>query len=124
MLPGDRLFVLHSDAQGTCPSMLWHIIVGQDGVISGVIAWDNRKTVAEVAGAIVPNVDVGRNAPRPTSPKPQAQKYEMMVREIGGQNRTINVTGTIEPDGWLNATTDGPGVSCHNIRVPLFVPAS
>ena len=33
MLPGDRLFVLHSDAAGTCPSLLWHTIIGQDGAI-------------------------------------------------------------------------------------------
>jgi hypothetical protein len=85
MQPGDRLYVLHSDAQGTCPSMLWHIIVGRDGVISGVIAWDNRKTVAAVAGVIVPNINVERNATQPANPKPQAQEYQMMVTEIGGQ---------------------------------------
>jgi hypothetical protein len=126
MLPGDRLYVLHSDAVGTCPSMLWHIIVGQDGVISGLIAWDNRKTVAAVAGAIVPNINVERNATQPANPEPrQAQEYEMMVTEIGGQNRIANVTGTIEPNGWMNATAvEGSGVSCHSIRVPLFVAAS
>src|SRR5215813_4079740 len=124
MLPGDRLYVLHSDAVGTCPSMLWHIIVGQDGVISGLIAWDNRKTVATVAGAIVPNITVERNATQPANPKPKEQEYEMMVTEIGGPNRIANVTGTIEPSGWLNATVEGSGVSCHSIRVPLFVPAS
>ena len=48
----------------------------------------------------------------------------MMVTEIGGQNRIANVTGTIEPNGWMNATAvEGSGVSCHSIRVPLFVPA-
>ena len=125
MLPGDRLYVLHTDAEGTCPSLLWHIIVGQDGVISGLLAWDNRRTVAAVAGAVVPNVSIERNAPQqPTKPTPQAQEYEMMVTEIGGQNRIANVAGTIEPNGWLNATTiEGSGVSCRNIRVPLFVPA-
>jgi hypothetical protein len=123
MLPGDRLYVLHSDAEGTCPSFLWHIIVGQDGVISGLLAWDNRKTVASVAGAIVPNINVERNAQQPTNPNPQAQEYEVMVTEIGGQNRLANVTGTIEPNGWLNATIKGSGVSCRKIRVPLFVPA-
>ena len=122
MLPGDRLFVLHSDAAGTCPSLLWHIIVGHDGVISGLIAWDDRKTVASVAGAIVPNINVERNATQPA--KPQPQEYEMMVTEIGGQHRNANVSGTIEPNGWMNATVEGSGVSCHNLRVPLFVPAS
>ena len=124
MQPGDRLYVLHSDAQGTCPSMLWHIIVGRDGVISGVIAWDNRKTVAAVAGVIVPNINVERNATQPANPKPQAQEYQMMVTEIGGQQRNANVSGTIEPNGWMNATVEGSGVACHNLRVPLFVPAS
>jgi hypothetical protein len=124
LLPGDRLYVLHSDAEGTCPSLLWHIIVGRDGVISGLLAWDNRKTVAAVAGAIVPNINVERNASQSANPKPQAQKYEMMVTEIGGQHRNANVSGTIEPNGWLNATVEGSGVSCHNLRVPLFVPAS
>ena len=72
----------------------------------------------------MPNIKIARNAQQPTNPKPQAQEYEMMVTEIGGQHRNANVSGTIEPNGWMNATVEGSGVSCHNLRVPLFVPAS
>ena len=32
--PGDRVYVLHSEAQGSCPSMNWHMVASPDGVLS------------------------------------------------------------------------------------------
>jgi hypothetical protein len=52
LLPGDRIFNLQSAAQGSCPSLSWHIVAHQDGVLSGTIAWDNGKKIAGVSGTI------------------------------------------------------------------------
>ena len=29
--PGDRVYVLHSEAQGTCPALDWHIVASPSG---------------------------------------------------------------------------------------------
>ena len=35
--PGT-LFVLHSTAQGACPALDWHVVVGENGTLSGILA--------------------------------------------------------------------------------------
>ena len=40
---GDIIYDFHSEAQGSCPPLIWHIVARQDGVLSGTIAWDNMK---------------------------------------------------------------------------------
>jgi hypothetical protein len=55
--PGDRVYVLHTEAQGTCSSLNWHLVATPTDVLSGMIAWDK---VASVAGTIDPLVSVER----------------------------------------------------------------
>ena len=59
-VPQDRVYELHSEAQGSCPSMNWHMLASPDGVLTGMVAWDNRKVVAMVTGTIMPLVQVER----------------------------------------------------------------
>ena len=59
-LPGDRVYDLHSERQGSCQPMNWHIVATAGGVLSGTIAWDDKKVVAGVAGTIRPLVKVER----------------------------------------------------------------
>jgi len=51
--PGDKVYVLHSEAQGTCPALNWHIVASPDGVLSGKFAFPDRKMTASVSGSIV-----------------------------------------------------------------------
>ena len=121
-VPGDRVYVLHSEAQGSCPSLNWHMLASPDGVITGMVALDNSKVVAMLTGTIMPLVKVERFG-KPLGGDPQSRTFKGIITEIGGQNRVANFSGTIEQNGWLNANIDGPGVACRNIKVPLFVAA-
>ena len=51
---GDRVYVLRSEAQGSCPSLDWHMVASPDGVLTGMVAWENKKVVAVFTGAITP----------------------------------------------------------------------
>ena len=122
-VPGDRIYDLHSEAEGSCPSLNWHMVASRDGVLSGMVAWDNQKAVAMISGTIIPLVQVERFG-KPLGGNPQSRTFNAIATEVGGQNRTANISGTIEQNGWLSATIEGPGVACRNIKVPLFVPAA
>ena len=45
-VPGDRIYELHTEAQRSCPSLNWHMVASPDGMLTGMVAWDNRKVVA------------------------------------------------------------------------------
>src|SRR5215469_7836757 len=122
-VPGDRVYVLHAQAQGTCPALDWHIVASSDGVMTGMFAWPDRKMIAAVSGSILPHVHVERFGPS-LGGDPQIQQFRMIASELRGNHRIADITGIIEPDGWMVATVAGPGVSCKDIKVPLFVPAS
>jgi hypothetical protein len=99
--PGDRVYVLHSQAQGTCPALDWHIVATPGGVLSGMLAWPDRKMVARVSGSIVPHVKAERSG-RALGSDPQIQEFRMTASEIGHHGRIANTTGIIQPTGvWL-----------------------
>ena len=68
--PGDRVYDLHSEAQGSCPSLNWHMVASPGGVLTGMVAWDNQKVVAMVSGTIMPLVQVERYAKPPDGKPP------------------------------------------------------
>ena len=121
--PGDRVYVLRSEAQGTCPALDWHIVASPDGVLSGTFALPDRKMVATVAGSIVPHVKVERSGPA-LGGDPRIQQFRMIASEIGHKRRVANITGVIQPDGWMTAIVEGPDIACKNIRIPLLVTPS
>jgi hypothetical protein len=122
-VPGDRTYVLHSEAQGTCPPLDWHIVLSPDGVLSGTFARPDRKMIATVSGSILPHVRVERFGPS-LGGDPQIQQFRMIASEISGHRRIADITGIIQPNGSMVAAVDGPGVACQNIKVPLFVATS
>ena len=120
--PGDRVYELHSEAQGTCPALDWHIVVSPDGVLSGTFAYPDRKMIAEVAGSILPHVQVERSGPS-LGGDPNTQQFRMIATELGRhKKRMAEITGIIQRDGWMVAAVKGEGVSCKGIKVPLFAP--
>jgi hypothetical protein len=99
--PG-QLYVLHSAPDGSCPALDWHVVVGADNTVSGIIAWNDMKSVAHVQGTLT------------------AEKaFHLDATEIAGGGKTAVIDGTLIP-GWLQASIKGPGVDCANIKIALF----
>lgn len=92
-------------------------------MLSGMFARPDRKMIATVSGSILPHVKVERFGPS-LGGDPRIQQFRMVASEIGSHNRVADITGIIQPDGWMIAAVAGPDVACQNIKVPLFVPAS
>jgi hypothetical protein len=104
--PAGRVYTFHSRAQGGCPALDWHVVAAGDGSLSGMIAWNDMKSMAKATGSI--------NA--------QAKTFQMTATEVGGQAATANIDGSLRSDGYLVANVHAPNVTCTGIVVPWFVP--
>ena len=102
-MPG--VYVLHSKSEGGCPPLDWHVTVGPSHELSGVIGWNNMKSIARVSGQLNPNT----------------RTFTMTATEVGGQNRTANIQGNLRLDGYMTANVTG-AVTCPNVTIPYFVP--
>jgi hypothetical protein len=118
---GDKVYDVHSEAQGTCPSLNWHIVASPSGVLTGMIAWDNMKVVALVSGTMQEPPQIERY---PKARPPQDRSFSMIATERGGRNREAKITGTIRLDGSLIANVQGSGVACHNVKMRWFSPTA
>jgi hypothetical protein len=105
-MPEGRVYTFHSTKQGGCPALDWHVVVGANGALDGMIAWNDMKQMAHATGTV----------------NMQARTFQMSAKEVGGQNRTATVTGTVGQNGYLTANVHGPNVDCQGITVPWFTP--
>lgn len=105
-LPEGRVYSFHSGPQGGCPGLDWHV-VAQGNSLDGMIAWNNMKSMAHATGSM----------------NPTARTFEMTAKEVGGQDRTATITGSVRSDGWLIANIKGPSVNCQNVAVQWFTPS-
>ncbi len=103
-MPEGRVYTFHSGAQAGCPALDWHVVVGANGALSGMIAWDNMQKMAHATGTV----------------NMQARTFQMTA--TGPKGGTATVSGTVRQDGWLVANIHGPNVSCTGINVPWFTP--
>ena len=103
-IPG--VYVLHSKPEGGCPALDWHVTVGPNHELSGVIGWDNMKSIARVSGQLDPNT----------------RMFTMTATEVGGQGRTANIQGNLRLDGYMTAKVTG-AVTCPEVTIPYFVPS-
>jgi hypothetical protein len=103
--PEGRVYVFHSPPTGPCPELDWHVVVGNNNALTGMVAWNGMKSMANVTGSISPN-----------------RTFSMQGKEVGGQGRTAVITGQLRNDGYLIANVKGPTINCQGITVPWFVP--
>jgi hypothetical protein len=103
--PEGRVYVFHSKPAGQCPSLDWHVVVGDNNTLSGIVAWNNMKSMANVSGTIAPN-----------------RSFTMNGKEVGGSGRTATITGVLRADGWLTANVKGQNLDCQGIQVMFAVP--
>jgi hypothetical protein len=101
--PEGRVYVFHSAKTGACPELDWHVVVGANNSLGGMVAWNGMKSMANVNGTISPN-----------------RTFTMTGKEVGGQGRTANITGQLRQDGYLIANVKGPSIECQGITVPWF----
>ena len=104
-MPQTRVYSFHSGAQGNCPGLDWHVVATGNN-LDGMISWGNMQHVAKVQGTMNPN----------------GQTFEMKAKEVGGEQRTATINGSITTDGWLVANINGPGVKCKAVQVHWFTP--
>ena len=108
-LPAGRLYVFHSGPRSGCPGLDWYIVAEPGDALIGFIAWNNMQSLARAKGTL----------------NRRAGTFEMTAHEVGGQDRTVSVTGTVSPtSGWLTADVQGQDVRCRGIKVPWFTPPS
>lgn len=105
-MPEGRVYMFHSQARGGCPALDWDISVRANNTLSGMIAWDDMKSMAYATGGF----DV------------KTRTFKMSAQEIRGSGRTATVDGTIRQDGWLIANIHGPNVTCVGVAVPWYTP--
>ncbi|HSZ88806.1 MAG TPA: hypothetical protein VK822_05460 [Acetobacteraceae bacterium] len=106
-VPEGRVFVFHSKPTGTCPALDWHIVVGANNTLEGMIGWDDMKSMAKVTGSIGAN-----------------RTFKMAgTRVSGGPGQGgATIDGQVRQDGWMVANIHGPRVDCQGIQVPWFAP--
>jgi hypothetical protein len=104
-VPQGRIYVLHSQAAGGCPSLDWHIVVEPNDVVAGMIAWDDMKTMARATGTV----------------DRKNHTLTMTAVEMGGQARTAKVDGTINDNATIIANIKGPNMTCNSVIIPAFV---
>lgn len=104
ILPDGRLYVFHSKAEGKCPPLDWHIVVGPENTLSGMIAWDNMAHMAKASGTIS-----------------RSRAFQMTATEVGGAGRKAEITGQVNQAGWIIADINGPGVECKHVSIPFYV---
>jgi hypothetical protein len=96
-----RVYSMHTNAVGGCPSLDWHIVVGENNTLSGMIGANEMKTVFRVTGSYDAN-----------------KAFHLSGHEVGG-SRTGAVNGQIQGDGQMAATLGGlpVGAACQGKTV-------
>ena len=104
--PAGRVYTFHSKAQAGCPALDWHVVAGGDGSLTGMVAWNDMKSMAHASGML----------------NMQAKTFKMTATEVGGKGATATIDGSVRSDGYLVANVHAPNVTCTGIVVPWFVP--
>lgn len=105
-LPEGRVYLFHSAAHGACPALDWNITIRANNTLSGIIAWNDMKSIAYGTGSY--------NA--------TTRAFKMSAQEIRGLGRTATIDGQVRQDGWLVANLHGAKITCEGIVVPWYTP--
>ena len=96
-----ELLSFHSEGYGECPDLDWHLVVGAQKQLTGLIAWDNMKNVARVSGSFN-----------------EEGKFHLELQPMSGSGAKGSVEGQLpEYTGWLTASVTGAGCPHQQIQV-------
>ena len=96
-----RVYVFHSKPSGGCPGLDWHVVQGAGGSLSGMIAWNDMKSMARATGTVI------------------NQQVKMTATEVGGEGRTATVEGQAQPAGFY-ISIKGPNFECKGVTIPFY----
>jgi len=94
------LYSFHTDELGACPGLDWHVTLGPDGKLTGMVSWDGMKRLAKLQGNIQPDGHLTMNA-----------------QEVGGSG-TATVVGSATGN-FLTLTINGTGGPCDGKTVQV-----
>jgi hypothetical protein len=80
------VFTVHAPHNGDCPSLDWHVWVGPNGTLSGIVSTDKTTHIWRVTGQLGPN-----------------QTFHLDTRQVGEQGKTGSLDGQVQPNGALVA---------------------
>lgn len=98
------VYSAHSPSIGGCPEMDWHVRVGPNHTLTGMVATDGMQRIWNLSGSYTPD-----------------HKFHLNGKETGGALRTGTVDGQVRPNGSLVLTMgniSGPS-PCNNKTVYL-----
>ena len=105
-LPEGSVYAFHSHASGACPALDWYVTIGAGNILSGMISWNDMKSMAHATGTY-------------SAPQGGVGTFTMSAHESGGEGRTATIDGQVRKDGWLVVNISGPNVTCAGIAVPM-----
>lgn len=100
-----RIYVLHSGPTNGCPSLDWHIVAEPSGTLSGMISWNDMKTMARAVGTL----------------DREHHTFTITATELGRGGQTAKIEGLVKENGWLIANIKAPRVACKAIAVPIYI---
>jgi len=80
------VFTVHAPAVGGCPSLDWHVWVGPNSTLSGVVSTGQTMHIWRVTGKL------GAHS-----------TFHLDTKEVGGLGRTGTLDGQVQPNGALVA---------------------
>ena len=99
----NKVYILHSAPQGSCPALDWYIVAKPGGTLGGTLSWNEFQDTATISGSF------------------DQQKGTFQMRALENENilRTATIDGTIDRQtGWLTANVHGVNVLCRSIQMP------
>jgi hypothetical protein len=103
MAPEGTVYSAHTPKLGGCPALDWHLAVGPNHTLDGMVGVQGMQEIWRVSGSSTPD-----------------RHFHLTGQEMGGQQRTGTVDGEVLPNGTLELTMGnitGPSNPCNNKSV-------
>lgn len=103
--PEGSVYTTHTPPTGGCPALDWHIAVGPNHTLTGMVGVEGMEDIWKMTGSSTPD-----------------RHFHLDGQELGGKQRTGTVDGTVDAKGRLVLTmaniSGGPS-PCNNKTIYL-----
>ena len=111
-VPG-RVYAFHTNATGACPSADWHLVVGPNNTLSGIVSTHDNQNVWRVTGTFgngqghLQGVNVATGKPGATNGKVQTDGR--LALTLGGFVEGSACQGQVVTVPWVSSAPGGAG---------------